>query len=469
MEVKLSVAGPVGKAGPGQVDKVSGEAVIEEREIIGTFRNHQNLPIMKSILLAALTALLVATAFQPSIHHRPAPAPAVIVNPAVKTRIDATLKNFIDEKRTAGVSALIVEKGKEAYCNAFGYADLEASRRMDRHTIVRIFSMTKPITGVALMTLYEKGAFQLDDPLSKYCPEFADMKVYKGVDANGHIITEPAKRPITIRDITRHTAGFPDMQIPALAELVRKSEYMNLENDLAGMARRLAALPLQFHPGDQWNYGPSVDVQAYLVEKLSGKPFDQYLREHIFDPLQMTNTRYVLRESDKDRLAALYNRSEAGTLARVPDSQANRFNAKNWALKPGGWGLTATLDDYMKFARMLVNKGRGGKQVILQPRTVELMATNHLSDTISQRMWLPGKGRVGFGIDFAVRTRPPANKEENNGVVGEFFWDGAASTLFWVDPVNELAAVFFTQEVPFDKVKMHKQFRDAIYGVYEPK
>jgi CubicO group peptidase (beta-lactamase class C family) len=166
-------------------------------------------------------------------------------------------------------------------------------------------------------------------------------------------------------------------------------------------------------------------------------------------------------------LAAVYNRSDDGKLSRVPDQQANFFNTREWAMKPGGWGLTSTLDDYMKFAQMLVNKGRLGKVRILKPETVQLMATSQLSDTISKRMWLPSKGRVGFGIDFAVRTQPPANADENNGVVGEFFWDGAASTMFWVDPVNELTAVLFTQEFPFDKVKLHKRFRDAVYGEFK--
>lgn len=421
---------------------------------------------MKKAILAILPVLLIISAFQLSTPTHP-PKPAPIITPDVKSRIDATLKRFIDEGKTAGVSALIFEKGKEVYFNAFGYADREAKTPMDRQTLVRIFSMTKPVTGVALMTLYEKGAFQLDEPLSKYCPEFTDMKVYQGVDANGNLILVPAKRPITIRDITRHTAGFAGTDIPALAELVKKANYMAPTNTLSEMAKKLAALPLQFHPGDQWAYGPSVDVQAYLVEKLSGKPFDQYVKETILDPLKMTNTRYVIPESDRSRFAALYNRSDDGVLTRVPDEQANAFNTKDWALKPGGFGLTATLDDYMKFTQMLVNKGQLGKVRILKPETVKLMSTNQLSDTITKRLWLPSKGRVGFGIDFAVRTQPPANKEENNGVVGEFFWDGAASTVFWVDPVNNLTAVLFTQLVPFDKVKLHKSFRDAVYGEFD--
>jgi CubicO group peptidase (beta-lactamase class C family) len=421
---------------------------------------------MKRTILAILPVLLIISAFQLSTTHNTKTAP--IVTPDVKSRIDATLKRFIDSGKTAGVSALIFERGKEVYFNAFGYADREAKTPMDRNTLVRIFSMTKPVTGVALMTLYEKGAFQLDEPLSKYCPEFTHMKVYQGVDASGNLILVPAKRPITIRDITRHTAGFAGTDIPALAELVKKADYMAPTNTLSEMAKKLASLPLQFHPGDQWAYGPSVDVQAYLVEKLSGKPFDRYVKETILDPLKMNNTRYVIPENDRSRFAALYNRSDDGVLTRVPDEQANSFNTKDWALKPGGFGLTSTLDDYMKFTQMLVNKGQLGKVRILKPETVKLMSTNQLSDTITKRMWLPSKGRVGFGIDFAVRTQPPANKEENNGAVGEFFWDGAASTVFWVDPTNNLTAVLFTQLVPFDKVKLHKSFRDAIYGEFQP-
>src|SRR6266542_1545840 len=221
----------------------------------------------------ALLFLIVTTSFQQQ--NKPHKT-SVIIDKAVKSRIDSTLKSFVAAGNVAGVSALIFEKNKEVYYNAFGYADREAKAPMGRNTIVRIYSMTKPITGVALMTLYEKGAFQLDDPLSKYAPEFANMKVFNGVDANGNLILEPAKRPITIRDLTRHTAGFAGTELPVLGDLVKKADIMNGDNTLSEMAKKLASLPLQFHPGDEWGYGPSADVQAYLVEKLSGKPFDQY-------------------------------------------------------------------------------------------------------------------------------------------------------------------------------------------------
>jgi CubicO group peptidase (beta-lactamase class C family) len=389
----------------------------------------------------------------------------LIVSEDVRPRIDSALRTLVDEGRVAGVSALIFEKDREVYFNAFGHADKEANVAMDRNTIVRIYSMTKPVTGVALMQLYEKGAFQLDDPLEKYAPEFADLKVFKGAGASGKLALEPAKRPVTIRDLTRHTAGFiNNNNVPGLEKLLADARPMSPENTLSQMAARLGKLPLMFHPGEQWSYGVSVDVQAFLVERLSGKPFDQYLKENVFDPLGMSTTRYVVPESDMKKFAAMYRKGDDGLLTRIPDEDANAFNVEEWPLKPGGYGLTSTLDDYMRFARMLVNEGKLGDVAVLREETVKLMSTNHLADSIQERMWLPSKGQVGFGIDFAVRLRPPANEQENIGVVGEFFWDGAASTLFWVDPVNELTAVLFVQVMPFDR-EVHRRFREAVYGV----
>jgi CubicO group peptidase (beta-lactamase class C family) len=389
-----------------------------------------------------------------------------IVSTAAKARIDSTLKAMVDAGKIAGVSAFIVEKDKEVYFNAFGQADREASKPFDRNTIVRIYSMTKPVTGVALMKQYEEGKFQLDDPLSKYLPEFAHVKVYKGVDKKGKVILEDPKRPITVRDITRHTAGFASGgDTTKLGEIMRKANPLDRNNTLQEFTKKLATVPLAFHPGEQWSYGVCVDVQARLVEVLSGKPFDVYVNENIINPLKMTTTAYVPK--DMSRLAALY-RYDNGTLNRVPDSLilAN-VNQKEWPLKPGGFGLTSTVDDYQRFARMLVNEGTFDGATILKPETVKLMATNQLADSVTERMWLPSKGQVGFGIDFAVRMRPPADETEKNGVVGEFFWDGAASTLFWVDPVNDLTAVMFVQIFPFSN-ELHKVFRDAVYGPVKP-
>lgn len=391
---------------------------------------------------------------------------STIIDTKTVVKIDSTLQSFVQQGRVAGASALIIEKGKEAYFGAYGDADSEAGKMMDRNTIVQIYSMTKPITGVALMQQFELGKFQLDDPLEKYLPEFADLKVYEGDNENGNPILVSSKRPLTIRDITRHTAGFAnDTSHPFLGPLLTKAEPMNRENTLSVFSKKLASLPLAFHPGEEWYYGPSVDVQAYLVEVLSGQPFTEYISEHILEPLGMTNTRYVVPVEEQNRMASSYGKDENGGLIQVPNSQAHSMNTQKWPLTPGGWGLTSTLDDYQNFAQMLLNGGSLNGVKILKSETVKLMATNQLSDEVTERLWLPSKGNVGFGIDFAVRVVPPINENENRGSVGEFFWDGAATTLFWVDPVNELTAVFFVQVFPFDG-SLHKDFRDAVYGAY---
>jgi len=388
-----------------------------------------------------------------------------VITDSVTARIDATLKDFVNSGNIAGVSALIFEKGEETYFNTFGYADREAKKPMDRNTIVQIYSMTKPITGTALMTLYEQGKFELDDPVAKYAPEFADIKVYAGKDASERPILEEPNRPMTIRDLTRHTAGFAPANDSPLGKMVAEANALNRENTLVQMAEKMGDTPLLFHPGEQWQYGPCVDVQAFMVERISGMPYKEYVRKHVLDKLGMSQTRYFIPESDRDRFAALYRRTGEGQLQRDSITYSNYL--EKWPMTRGGSGLTATIDDYMRFARMLVNEGTLDSVTVLKPETVELMATNQLADSIAERHFLPSKGQVGFGIDFAVRVAPPADAEENNGVVGEFFWDGAASTLFWVDPVNELTAVLFVQLFPYDQIGLHKSFRDAVYGSIE--
>lgn len=390
-----------------------------------------------------------------------------LINEVAASRIDSTLKSFVDSGNIAGVSALLFEKDKEVYFNAYGFADREAKLPMNRNTIVQIYSMTKPITGVALMSLYESGKFDLDDPLFKYAPEFSDMTVFTGIDSKGNIQTEPLNKPITIRDITRHTAGFPrNASIEGLGPIIAATDAMNRNNTLVQMAEKMGVTPLIFQPGTQWEYGPCVDVQAFLVERISGMPYGEYVRKHVLEPLGMSETRYFIPEGDRNRFAALYVRKEEGVLERDTITYDNYI--QKWPLTRGGSGLTSTLDNYMRFAQMLVNKGTLDSIQVLKPETINMMATNQLADTITERSFLPSKGQVGFGIDFAVRVAPPASSEENNGVIGEFFWDGAASTLFWVDPVNDLTAVLFVQLFPYDQIGLHKAFRDAVYGPLEP-
>jgi CubicO group peptidase (beta-lactamase class C family) len=410
------------------------------------------------LLTVAVGAGLTGAVAKPS---RAAPSHARIE----PTRIDAALNGFIHSKALVGVSALVYEDDREVYFGAFGSADRESGKPITRDTLVQIFSMTKPIAGVAFMMLYEEGKFQLDDPLEKYAPEFANMRVYAGIDPHGEVNYEPVRRPVTLRDITRHTSGFYNgTDHTPLAEIVRAADPGSKNNTLAEEIKKLGALPLLFQPGTRWLYGPSVDVQALLVERLSGMPFDKYLEQRIFNPLRMMHTGYVLRPEDRGRMAALYDWHQGGSLSRVPDEAALEFNSRDWPMKPGSYGLVSTLDDYMRFARMLQNGGELDGTRILKAETVKLMATDAMPPEVTDVSWLPSKGSAGFGIDFAVRIRPPANPQEASGAVGEFFWDGAADTLFWVDPKNKITAVLFTQYKPFGKVPLHKAFRDAVYA-----
>jgi CubicO group peptidase (beta-lactamase class C family) len=252
---------------------------------------------------------------------------------------------------------------------------------------------------------------------------------------------------------------------PTAADAAFKAaDPMNLGNDLAEFSRRNAKVPLLFDPGTQWNYSVGVDVQAALVEKLSGQPFEAYVRQHVLDPLKMTSSGWTQPEARFPRMSARYAKGKDGKLAREPDAAARALNfdpARK--LTMGGAGLAAPIDDYMRFARMLLNGGSLDGVRILKPSTVKLMSTDQLDARVKDRFFLPTKGQVGFGFDFAVRTAQPASPTENRGAVGEFFWDGAATTLFWVDPANKLTAVFFVQTLPFDPT-LHHDIRAAVYG-----
>lgn len=420
--------------------------------------------MLKSIGAALLAlSLLAACGQEPAPKAERAEAGTSALVDAAK--LDSTLSGFVDSGQLLGVSALVYEHGREAYFGAFGVADREANRPMQRDTLVRIYSMTKPVTGVALMRLYDQGKFELDDPVAKYAPEFANLTVYAGTDAAGKPRFEAPRRAVTIRDLMRHTAGFSsgDNDSSPVGEMLRAAHPAALDNTLEQMAQKLGEVPLLYQPGTRWLYGPAVDVQAFLVERLSGEPYDEYLQKHIFDPLNMSDTRYVVPSENRERLATVYRRGDDGTFEPLTDDPVIHVNETDTALKPGGWGLVSTLDDYMRFSRMLLNEGELDGVRILSAEAVRLMHTNAMPAEVTDTSWLPSKGQVGFGIDLAVRIAPPANREEASGAVGEFFWDGYANTLFWVDPANDIAAVLFTQYVPFGKVPLHKAFRDAIY------
>lgn len=415
---------------------------------------------MRASLIALCLLAAAPAVFAPPASAREAPTEAVTID---KARIDAALRQMIASDRAVGVSALIWQDGKEVYFGTAGLADRAAKRPMRRDTIAQIYSMTKPVTGVALMQLWEAGKFHLDDPLAKYLPEYTDMRVYAGKDAAGQPRYVPADRPITVRDILRHTAGFVYGAGPTpVHDAYVAADPLALTIPLAESSRRLAGVPLLFQPGAQWDYSIAVDVQAALVEKLSGEPFAIYVRDHIFLPLKMTDTAWRQPDTKLPRFAAM-NMMKDGKLVQQDAAEAQKLNFRANALTPGGFGLASTLDDYQRFARMLLNGGSLDGVQLLKPSTVKLMATDQLDPAIRERAWLPGKGHVGFGFDFAVRKGQPLTAEENRGATGEFFWDGAASTLFWVDPANRLTAVFFVQTLPYDGT-LHRDFRAAVYG-----
>lgn len=378
-------------------------------------------------------------------------------------QVDRTLQAMVDEGRVAGAEVLIWQNGREVHYRGAGMADRAARRPFARDTLVQIYSMTKPVTGVALMQLWEQGQFGLDDPLARYLPQFAGLQVWD--EAEPDKLRAPA-RPVTIRDVLRHTAGFTygnanHPSDPVWAGL----EPLSLDNTLAQFADKMAQVPLLYDPGTHWHYSAGVDVQARLVEVLSGQPFADYVREHVFIPLGMTQSCWKCGPELLPRLAAIYGADADGELVPMAEDERLSMNFAGKPMTMGGAGIVSTIDDYMRFARMLLGEGTLDGVRILQPATVRLMATDHLDPRIAQadRSWLTSKGSGGFGFDFFVRTRPPQAPEENRGEVGEFFWDGRASTLFWVDPRNAMAVVFLTQKIEFDGT-LHHDLRDAIYG-----
>ena len=419
---------------------------------------------MKAFRLGIATlALTVAPVAQAAVPGRLAESPEVFQIDAA--RIDRVLAEMVADKRVVGASALIWKDGREVYFGTAGHADREAGRPMHRDALVQIYSMTKPVTGVALMQLWERGKFGLDDRLAQHLPEFADTKVFAGLDAAGRPILRAPERPILIRDILRHTAGFvyePGDSFPE--QEWARLDPLNPHHDLAEFGRRLARVPLLFDPGRQWRYSAAADVQALLVERLSGLPFETYVRRHIFDPLGMKDSGWTQPESRFARLAALYKKGADGKLERGTDQEQRGLNfTPSRKLTMGGAGIASTADDYMRFARMLLNEGSLDGVRILKPSTVRLMATDQLDPRATERAWLIDKGNGGFGIDVFVRTGQPRDASENRGAVGEYFWDGLASTLFWVDPANQLTAVFLVQVIPFDGT-LHRDFRSAVYG-----
>jgi CubicO group peptidase (beta-lactamase class C family) len=379
-------------------------------------------------------------------------------------RIDRMLEQMVARERVAGASVLIWKDGREAYFRSVGWADRETKKPMRRDTLMQVWSMTKPITGVGLMRLWEQGRFGIDEPLAKYLPEYSNVKVFAGTDAAGNPLLKPLDRPILVRDILRHTAGFAYWDGPTYPEkMLGKVDPLNIHNTLTEFSQKMATIPLMYQPGTQWRYSAAVDVQARLIEVLSGMKFEDYESAQVLEPLGMHDSAWTQPHARLSRLAIAYESTPEGTLRRKKNKDIQRMNFSDRRLTMGGAGLATTLDDYMRFARMLLNRGSLDGVRILKPSTIKLMSTDQLDPKIRERLWLPGKGNGGFGFDFFVRTGQPKNRAESRGSTGEFFWDGAWSTLFWVDPTNDMAVVFLVQKDPFDGT-LHHDIREAVYG-----
>jgi CubicO group peptidase (beta-lactamase class C family) len=396
---------------------------------------------LAGLLAAGLAAsLAVPPAFAAADRDLPAAKPEQVGMSSERlARLPLGMQALIDQGRLAGVVTMVARHGKIVEFAAAGKRDIAANAPMQRDDIFRIYSMTKPITGVAMMMLFEEGKWQLNDPVSKYIPEFADLKVF-ALDAAGNAIAADPVHPVTMRELMSHTGGFTYgfFSNTPVDKLQREADVLDVNITLNEMIKRIAKLPLNAQPGSEWHYSISVDIQGYLVQKLSGMPFEEFLQSRVFKPLHMVDTGFYVPKEKLNRFAAFYSYGSDGKLQVTHGGLEHDFTAKP-TLASGGGGLVSTASDYMRFCQMLLNGGQLDGVRLLSPRTVELMRTNVLPPTMATLS--PG---TGFGLDFAVYTDVMAA----GGYYGKgsYFWGGAAGTWFWIDPVNDLIVIGMIQQ-----------------------
>jgi CubicO group peptidase (beta-lactamase class C family) len=356
------------------------------------------------------------------------------------TLLTSGMKQIVDQGKLSGVVTMVARHGKVVQFEASGKRDIAANAPMPKDAIFRIYSMSKPITGVAMMMLFEEGKWQLNDPVAKYIPEFANLKVYAGANGDGPILQNQA-HPMTMRELMSHNAGFTYgfFSNTPVDKMQRDADVLNVDNTLDEFIKRMAKLPLNAQPGSEWHYSVSVDIQGYIVQKLSGMPFEDFLEKRIFKPLGMVDTAFYVPKEKLNRFAELYTYDKQGKLM-VETGGFNHDFSKKPSLPSGGGGLVSTASDYMRFCQMLLNGGQLDGVRLLSPRTVELMRTNVLPPNVP--ILAPG---AGFGLDFAVYTDPVAA----GGYYGKgaFWWGGAAGTWFWIDPVNDLIVIGMIQQM----------------------
>ena len=366
-------------------------------------------------------------------------------------RLHALMQQTVDQKQIAGIVTILARHGKIIDYRTYGYRDLAGGAPMTKDVIFRDFSMTKPVTGVAMMILYEQGKWLPSDPIAKFIPEFAHLKVYKGVDTSGNMILTDPDHPPTMRELMTHTAGltygfFGDTPV----DKMYRDQNLLASANLQDFIEKLAKIPLLYQPGQGWTYSMSMDIQGYIVEKLSGKSLPDFMSDNIYTPLGMRDAGFYVPADKRGRFSVLYRSGPNGEL--IADPAANR-GAGDYDVQPpmpsGGGGMISTAEDYYRFATMLLNGGELDGKRILSPATVKLMTSNHVPSElltgkfgIGSQMLRPG---FGYGYDCAVIFNPlEANLPDGKG---EFFWDGAAGTWFWVDPTNDIVFIGMIQRM----------------------
>ena len=404
---------------------------------------------------------------EPEIETDPASAG---FDPERLARLDRHLQRYVDEGKLPGWSLLVGRRGRIVHLATSGLRDVEAGLPVEADTIFRIYSMTKPIVSVAVMMLFEQGAFELTDPVSRFIPSFADARVFAG-GSELKPVTVPAVEPVRIWHLLTHTSGltYGFHHAHPVDALYRAAGYEWTLGppgvDLETTINTIASLPLLFQPGSEWNYSMSTDVLGRLIEVVAGKPLDVALGDMVLRPLGMDETWFAVPDARRDRLAALYTPTARGALTRN-DTLGKSFLAPSWF--SGGGGLSSTMHDYHRFTTFLLGRGELEGTRLLGERTVRYMTRNHLPGGADLAQFgrplfaeAPFDG-VGFGLGFSVTLDPVAT--HTLGSAGEFAWGGAASTAFWVDPVEEVTVVFMTQLLPSSTYPVRSQLRQLVYS-----
>ena len=397
------------------------------------------------------------------------------------TQLDHVMKRrYVDGGYLPGMLTQVYRKGHLVHTGICGHMDLERGKPMREDAIFRIYSMSKPITAVALMMLVEEGLIGLDDIVHSHIPEWKNVGVYSSgmpsllPDAPPSFLTTPVQRAMKVVDLATHTSGltYGFMMRSAVDAAYRKAKVVDREtpDGLQGMVAQLAQIPLDFSPGTAWNYSVSIDVLGYLVEKLSGMSFGEFLRTRLFDPLGMKDTAFYVPSDDIERFTSCYQPETQGSGLRLQDDGRESIYAKPPMLESGGGGLVSTAHDYLRFCRMMLNGGTLDGVQILSPKTVALFSLNYLPDAREiADMALPGmfseSGYAGVGFSLGCGVNVNVAKTRLPGSLGEYFWGGAAATAFWIDPKEELTVVFMTQVIGSSaRLTLRRDLRTLVYS-----